>query len=65
MGNDMKQSFMGIGSQAGAWEPADIISIMKFKRGQKQGANRQDGELNDKPGRFPDLYRIKALIIRP
>jgi hypothetical protein len=25
MGNDMKQSFMGIGSKAGAWEPADII----------------------------------------
>ena len=24
-------------------------------RGQKQGANRQDGELNDKPGQFPDV----------
>jgi hypothetical protein len=28
---------------------------LKFIKGQKQGANRQNGDLNDKPGQFPDV----------
>jgi len=30
-GKDLKQSFMGIGSQAGAWEPAEQINQFSAK----------------------------------